>query len=491
MRTDAGGPALPLPPRESSRDTEEGIIISVDYDWCVMPDGSVIPFTIWAKQSDDANTTTSVRHNGKRTHTSNSLITTCYGDEPAEAGIFSGTTQGICWPATWSPTVRNEGGYAVRHSDYWRMNNGNCKGKLFFIKETSQHPLLQEAKASTGNMDDSDPPKRDNQGTQMAQALPRPAAQPVPAPPIRTNDNIAPAVTNPITGPRIGPAVGGGMDTNNASFFQNYREYLPGSGTWITDLPGPLGRVDHDTGDLYRLKGGFHETSDQIDQRYRDYLESQRLEKEADKRREKERAEKPDNLFIEQVDAQTGTVRVTGSGKKKDPCDELCEIACNCLKDRGKAATYTKCVSDELRRRYYDTDGKKMADGTPRYLKDGAQDGPRTEASYRVNPDTGKYELVKSNNATGAAEGSPSNAFAITGAPRPDVSWWQDGSLSKIFELKFPKDTETQMQASGAYDRIAEHHGLDPENDVVKINVKEDCECGEDGGKVKLGVKGC
>lgn len=143
------GPLVPALPQESSRDTEEGILICVEYDWCYMPNGAIVPFIIYAYQSDDANTTTSVLHHSLRTHTSNSIITRCYGDGAAKAGVFSGTVESICWPATWSQTVRHEGGYAVRHLDYWRMNNGNCKGRLYFMKELSQHPLLQYAQLRT------------------------------------------------------------------------------------------------------------------------------------------------------------------------------------------------------------------------------------------------------------------------------------------------------------------------------------------------------
>lgn len=141
--TESGGGLIPLPPHQGSRDTEEGIIICVEFDWCFMPDGSVVPFIIYAKQSDDANTTTTVLLTSLRTHTSKSLITTCYGDEPAVAGIRSGTVQGICWPATWSPTVRHENGNVVRDCDYWRMNGGNCLGKLFYIKNTDLYEMLQ------------------------------------------------------------------------------------------------------------------------------------------------------------------------------------------------------------------------------------------------------------------------------------------------------------------------------------------------------------
>jgi len=124
---------------EGSRDTQEGIIISTDPDYCYSPK-QIVPYTIFAKQSDDANTAATVRMTGSRAHTSASLITTCYGDEAGTGGgVDSGTYKGVCRPKTWSSKIFIEGNHAVRDSDEWSMNNGNTVGILSFkVKSPSQ-----------------------------------------------------------------------------------------------------------------------------------------------------------------------------------------------------------------------------------------------------------------------------------------------------------------------------------------------------------------
>jgi hypothetical protein len=112
-------------PLEGSRDTGEGILISIYPDVCLTPVGGVmvaIPYTIYAYQSDDANTAATVRQTSLRSHTSASIITHCYGDEAGTGGgVTSGTHNGVCEPKTWSSTVRFEGHGAVRHQDEWWM----------------------------------------------------------------------------------------------------------------------------------------------------------------------------------------------------------------------------------------------------------------------------------------------------------------------------------------------------------------------------------
>jgi hypothetical protein len=130
-------------PLEGSRDTGDGILISIYPDVCLTPVGGVmvaIPYTIFAYQSDDANTAATVRQTSLRSHTSASLITHCYGDEAGTGGgVISGTHNGVCEPKTWSPTVRFEGHGAVRHQDEWWMNKRNTIGKLTYIKDQNQY----------------------------------------------------------------------------------------------------------------------------------------------------------------------------------------------------------------------------------------------------------------------------------------------------------------------------------------------------------------
>ncbi|UGX87052.1 DUF4150 domain-containing protein [Phyllobacterium meliloti] len=124
------------PPREGSRDTSEGIVISKYPDVCRSP-VCPIPYTIVAKQSDDANSCTSVRMTGQRAHNQGSIITCCTGDEPGTGlGVKSGTVSSVCHRKEHSNTVRFEGKWATRHGDEWWMNNKNTVGKLVYPKST-------------------------------------------------------------------------------------------------------------------------------------------------------------------------------------------------------------------------------------------------------------------------------------------------------------------------------------------------------------------
>ncbi len=125
-------------PFEGSRDISEGIIISLSPDVCKTPVGSSmqpIPYSISAKQSDDANTAATVNYAGKRAHNMGSIVTQVKGDEPGKGGgIKSGTVDSVCHPKTHSKAVRVQGKWAVRDGDEWYMNNKNTIGKLTFVK---------------------------------------------------------------------------------------------------------------------------------------------------------------------------------------------------------------------------------------------------------------------------------------------------------------------------------------------------------------------
>ncbi|WP_162244805.1 hypothetical protein, partial [Methylobacterium sp. Leaf469] len=175
--------------------------------------------------------------------------------------------------------------------------------------------------------------------------------------------------------------------------------------------------------------------------------------------------------------AKAETGQVTSKTNKK----ELCEIACECLNDRGSHVTYLACVAEKLRKRYYNPSNGQHSAGGPRRPMSETADGPRPEVSYKKGeePDS-KYAPVESR----TAPGMPSTAPVVRGAPRPDVSWWQDGALSELWEMKFPKarggvDGKTNAQRGGAYEEIAEDQsqpGRKPVK-VKEIDVAKDCDC--------------
>lgn len=185
---------------------------------------------------------------------------------------------------------------------------------------------------------------------------------------------------------------------------------------------------------------------------------------------------------VEEDDTEGVRVTADRTHPPEDPCDEICRIACACKVDRGGASTFTECVARQLRSDHYDATGRHLRpDGTPRYPRSPTADGPRPEVNYRLGPN-GRYTPVQSSRFPDM----PSSAPVVRGAPRPDISWWQDGRLSKIIELKFGSDGETAMQSSGVYREIARTNGLDPRRDYRTIHVDNDCDC--QTGTAKTGV---
>ncbi|PRH88012.1 hypothetical protein C5L14_08925 [Labrys okinawensis] len=189
-------------PLEGSRVTGEGLLISIYPDVCLTPVGSAsvpVPYNIYAYQSDDANTTTSVFQTSMRSHTAKSLITKCYGDEKGtDGGILSRTHNSICEPKTWSETVRFEGHGVVRHTDEWWMNKRNTIGKLSYVDDPNAY---RPASASV-----LPPTPTDTPGV-YSDALPDP---------VRPGQQYAQAVTPFLfgqSGTMVLPGGGGGMGT--------------------------------------------------------------------------------------------------------------------------------------------------------------------------------------------------------------------------------------------------------------------------------------
>ncbi|WP_421703753.1 DUF4150 domain-containing protein [Aliiroseovarius sp.] len=126
-------------PKEGSRDIGDGIIVCLAPDVCKTPVGSSmvpVPYSITAKQGDDANTVATVIMTGKRAHNMASLVTKCTGDQPGTGtGVKSGTVGSVCHPKSHSSNVKVRGQFAIRNSDEWYMNNRNTVGKLVYVKD--------------------------------------------------------------------------------------------------------------------------------------------------------------------------------------------------------------------------------------------------------------------------------------------------------------------------------------------------------------------
>lgn len=179
-------------PREGSRDTGDGILVSIYPDVCLTPCGNSmvpVPYNIWAKQNPDANTTPTVRMTSLRAHNLGSLITESHGAEAGTGGgVASGTNCSVCQPLEHSKTVRAEGKNVVRHTDTWWMNNKNTQGKLIYTKDMAGYAVTAQAQ-----------PK----------PAPAPAPEPAPKPPGQV---IRPNIPH-WQGPRIPPPVPPSMTT--------------------------------------------------------------------------------------------------------------------------------------------------------------------------------------------------------------------------------------------------------------------------------------
>jgi len=122
----------PFVPHEGARRAGEGIIVSIEPDYCRVGD-AIVPFTICAYLSDAINTAKTVNMTGKPVVHRGTIIPCCYGAEASDGGgVHSGTVGGACWPITWSEKVWVEGEPVVRDGDLWAMNNGNTIGRLIF-----------------------------------------------------------------------------------------------------------------------------------------------------------------------------------------------------------------------------------------------------------------------------------------------------------------------------------------------------------------------
>jgi len=129
---------------EGTSKTNEAIVISKFPDVCLTPVGpNMVPviYQIISQFDKSVGITTSVNFTGNPVFNSGSYISICTGNEPGVGGgITSGVNTGVCRPSSWSPTVRVEGKWIVRHDDFFLMNccgpegTSNTIGKVVYIK---------------------------------------------------------------------------------------------------------------------------------------------------------------------------------------------------------------------------------------------------------------------------------------------------------------------------------------------------------------------
>ncbi|MFP7675832.1 PAAR-like domain-containing protein [Marivita sp. S0852] len=135
-----GEPGYPAPwttsvPREGLRDTDEAVIVSLAPDVC-RSTSTPIPYPVVDFCGHDDGYTPSVRFTGQRAMVLRSHTTEVHGDEPGRGGgVVSGTYGGICEPIEHADQVFAEGSPVIRHLDRFHMNNRNCEGEAYFVRD--------------------------------------------------------------------------------------------------------------------------------------------------------------------------------------------------------------------------------------------------------------------------------------------------------------------------------------------------------------------
>lgn len=504
----AGEPQYPSPwttsrPREGLRDNDAARIVSLSPDVCKTPIGSStppIPYPVVDFCGHDENYTESVRFTSQKVMVLRSNTCHVHGDEPGQAkGVKSGTVEGICQPIEGADLVRAEGSPIITHLHRFDMNNRNTVGEAYFVRDTASYPTLTDNDPVPGSLRSAGFGDL-NEAFGPATSLPPGSYQ------------IAQAATGTMTD------AGGGLGAGGAS---RNTTTVPQSGGATTTVPGSwtsrllrwsiFGRAESTANMLNELTGGavnrqrienqLHEfdyyattpnqglTTEQMAIWAKGAAEVRATALPAgdmdafDAIRKKTIDAVVSSAAQDKAKATATTATNVRVSAQREACDDICKMACECLKDKQGAETYTECVARKIRRDKYDSDKGLRADGTPRYPKSPTADGPRPEVSY--DPNNG-YKAAESQGPD--TKGMPSSQYPKRGMPRPDISWWKDGKLWKIFELKFPKsgggvDGQTPMQRDGEYEKIAEKNHLDPEKDLIKLDVEADCDC--EAGKAK------
>jgi len=514
-------------PRQGSRDIGEGLIVSCYPDWCKSPDKPV-PYDIYAYQDEDANTAPTVRMTKKRAHTKESFTTCSHGDEPGVGlGVKSGTRGSVCQPKTWSETVMIEGKNAVRDTDEWWMNNKNTTGRLCYVKNMEiPEPTPHYAKDGCAEQPDN--------GEETLAAYVRRAFGPAPE---------EPSVQVAAMGAAIGSGSGGVLQNPTSMgplskprefhvnpTFSRFARVNLGVKVFIEILEDRARKVLPQELEAagQRIAAGINKSYLYLTNRT--ISDAQRAEiqsiYEADLdaiyhgQVNTELIDRADKLLLDTYGQNVsildlseesvgklitqeilmadkaatiteGNVRVDGETKASElekACDEICMYACECRQDRGSHSTLTACVAEKMRDKHYDPDSGQHPQGGQKRPKG---NGARPEVNYKKDGND-VYQPVQSR----TEPQHPSNSPVIKDAPRPDISWWKDGKLWKLFEMKFGGDKPTKMQGEKLYEKIAKDQGLNPKEDLIQIDVDKDCTCSQnqDGkaiGRVKPGVNKC
>ena len=137
---------------EGASKIEEAVVVSTHPDVCIK-DGAPVPYDLHGLASDDIRHSKDVRYTSKWSLNEASRLSTSYGDEPATAGVESGTVKGMCRPVDdFAAKVRVDGERAVRHDTVFEMNtNGpegaaNTKGKLVYVRDQRDMDKKDEKK---------------------------------------------------------------------------------------------------------------------------------------------------------------------------------------------------------------------------------------------------------------------------------------------------------------------------------------------------------
>ncbi|WP_320534469.1 DUF4150 domain-containing protein [Robbsia andropogonis] len=149
--------------------------------------------------------------------------------------------------------------------------------------------------------------------------------------------------------------------------------------------------------------------------------------------------------------------------KDQDFLDEMCEMACACLKEwKGKlkdGQTYQNCVREKIDEKYYDGRHPKPDAKMWREIPYDRESGWDLIGS-KANPDI------------------PTSAYVRPDSRRLDVAEVENGQVKKLYDMKFGKDELTE-NAQRDYRDIAERHTGDPDN-FEEFRVDERCDCDDD-----------